>query len=159
MNEIKDSIRKLATPNHSAYSVVCTVDSVDVGDLTCYCIPINGDADLVGVRLMADVQSGFLLTPKVGSIVVVAFLTDSSSYVSMVSQVSEVQLNGKNFDGLVKINELTAKLNQLKTEITAQLALIATGISAGGGSYAPGVLSTFVKSDYENTTIKQGNGN
>jgi len=90
--ELRDSLRKLTTPNSNAYSKVCTVDSVDLVNLTCYCIPINDDADITEVRLMANIDNGFLLIPEVNSIVVVSFLSDSSAYVSLVSKVSEIQL-------------------------------------------------------------------
>jgi hypothetical protein len=156
--DLRDALRSLVKPNNDGFAKVCTVDSVDLVNLICYCIPLNGDADLVGVRLMANIDNGFLLIPEVDSIVVVSFLSDSSAYVSLVSKVSEVNLNGKNFDGLVKINEQTAKLNQLVNELQAQLILIASGITAGGGSYSPGTLSQFNKTDYENITTLQGDG-
>ena len=156
--DLRDALRSLVKPNNDGFAKVCTVDSIDLVNLICYCIPLNGDADLVGVRLMANIDNGFLLIPAVDSIVVVSFLSDSSAYVSLVSKVSEVHLNGKNFDGLVKINEQTAKLNQLVNELQAQLILIASGITAGGGSYSPGTLSQFNKTDYENITILQGDG-
>jgi hypothetical protein len=156
--ELRDSLKKLTTPNGDAYSKVCTVESVDLVKLTCYCIPINDDADITEVRLMANIDNGFLLIPKVNSIVVVSFLSDSSAYVSMVSKVSEIQLNGTNYGGLIKIDEQTTKLNQLVSELQAQLVLIAAGIVAGGGTYTPATLTPFNKLDYENTTVKQGNG-
>lgn len=156
--ELRDAIKTLTKPNNDGYSKVCTVDSVDLVNRTCYCIPINEDADITEVRLMANIDNGFLLIPEVNSIVVVSFLSDSSAYVALVSKVSEVQLNGTNFNGLIKIDEQTAKLNQLVTELQTQLGLIATGIAAGGGSYTPATLSTFNKTDYENIKIKQGDG-
>jgi len=144
-NDIIRAIRDLSKSNNNSYSIVCTVKSVDLTKNTCYCSPINGDADLVGVRLIADNQTGFLLIPEVDSIVVVSFLSDSSAFVSMVSKVSEIQLNGSSFGGLVKITELTTKLNALVNAINIQLPLIASGISAGGGSYSPTLLNTFYK--------------
>lgn len=156
--ELRDAIKTLTKPNNDGYSKVCTVDSVDLVNRTCYCIPINEDSDITEVRLMANIDNGFLLIPEVNSIVVVSFLSDSSAYVALVSKVSEVQLNGTNFNGLIKIDEQTAKLNQLVTELQTQLGLIATGIAAGGGSYTPATLSTFNKTDYENIKIKQGDG-
>lgn len=156
--ELRDALKTLTKPNNDGYSKVCTVDSVDLVNRTCYCIPINEDADITEVRLMANIDNGFLLIPEVNSIVVVSFLSDSSAYVALVSKVSEVQLNGTNFNGLIKIDEQTAKLNQLVTELQTQLGLIATGIAAGGGSYTPATLSTFNKTDYENIKIKQGDG-
>lgn len=156
--ELRDALKTLTKPNNDGYSKVCTVDSVDLVNRTCYCIPINEDADITEVRLMANIDNGFLLIPEVNSVVVVSFLSDSSAYVALVSKVSEVQLNGTNFNGLIKIDEQTAKLNQLVTELQTQLGLIATGIAAGGGSYTPATLSTFNKTDYENIKIKQGDG-
>lgn len=156
--ELRDALKTLTKPNNDGYGKVCTVDSVDLVNRTCYCIPINEDADVTEVRLMANIDNGFLLIPEVNSIVVVSFLSDSSAYVALVSKVSEVQLNGTNFNGLIKIDEQTAKLNQLVTELQTQLGLIATGIAAGGGSYTPATLSTFNKTDYENIKIKQGDG-
>lgn len=156
--ELRDALKTLTKPNNDGYSKVCTVDSVDLVNRTCYCIPINEDADITEVRLMANIDNGFLLIPEVDSVVVVSFLSDSSAYVALVSKVSEVQLNGTNFNGLIKIDEQTAKLNQLVTELQTQLGLIATGIAAGGGSYTPATLSTFNKTDYENIKIKQGDG-
>lgn len=156
--DLRDALRSLVKPNNDGFAKVCTVDSIDLDKLICYCIPLNGDADLVGVRLMANIDNGFLLIPELNSIVVVSFLSDSSAYVSLVSKVSEVQLNGKNFNGLIKIDEQTAKLNQLVNELQAQLVLISSAIVALGGSYSAGVISTFNKIDYENTTILQGDG-
>jgi hypothetical protein len=156
--DLRDALRSLVKPNNDGFAKVCTVDSIDLDKLICYCIPLNGDADLVGVRLMANIDNGFLLIPELNSIVVVSFLSDSSAYVSLVSKVSEVQLNGKNFNGLIKIDEQTAKLNQLVNELQAQLVLISNAIVALGGSYSAGVISTFNKIDYENTTILQGDG-
>lgn len=156
--DIINAIRQISKPNHNGYAIVCTVISVNLTENTCYCSPINGDADLVGVRLMADNKNGFLLIPEVNSIVVVDFLSDSSAFVSLVSKVSEVQLNGSNYGGLVKITELTTKLNALVNALNIQLPLIASGIAAGGGSYTPTLLNTFSQTDYENLTIKQGNG-
>lgn len=156
--ELRDALKTLTKPNNDGYGKVCTVDSVDLVNRTCYCIQINEDADITEVRLMANIDNGFLLIPEVNSIVVVSFLSDSSAYVALVSKVSEVQLNGTNFNGLIKIDEQTAKLNQLVTELQTQLGLIATGIAAGGGSYTPATLSTFNKTDYENIKIKQGDG-
>jgi hypothetical protein len=168
IKDIRDSINGIVEKNHNSYSVLCKVNSVDTSKLTCYCIPINGGADIIDVRLMADAKNGFLLTPKVGSIVVVSFIDKGQSFVSMVSQVSEVQLNGKNFDGLVKITPLVNKVNALENQINNILnALKATTIPlAPSGSYPFAPLYAAInpiapitqKSDLENTTILQGDG-
>lgn len=165
--DLRDALRSLVKPNNDGFAKVCTVDSIDLVKLICYCIPINGDADLVGVRLMANIDNGFLLIPEVNSIVVVSFLSDSSAYVSLVSKVSEINLNGKNFDGLVKVNDLVEKLNNLENKVNTIISTYNahTHVASSFGTptttpVAPvtGVLIPTIKQDLENTTILQGNG-
>lgn len=156
--ELRDSLKKLVTPNGSAYTKACTVESVDLVNLTCYCIPLNDDPDILEVRLIANNDKGFLLVPEVDSVVLVSFLNDSVGYVSMVSKVSEIQLNGDNYGGLIKIDDLTSSINTMIGNINTQLTAISAGIIAGGGTYTPVPLTTFNKTAYENTTVKQGNG-
>jgi hypothetical protein len=163
---IQDSIRKLANISNVS-ALVCTVESVDINEKTCYCIPINEDADIPNVRIMAQNENGFLLVPKVGSVVIISFLTDSDAYVSMVSEVSEIQLNGDNYDGLVKINDLVDKLNDientLNTHITLYNAHVHSGGTIMGSTGIPAAIDTntlipTIKADLENTTCKHGNG-
>jgi len=165
--ELRDALKTLIKPNNDGYSKVCTVDSVDLVNRTCYCIPINEDADITEVRLMANIDNGFLLIPEVNSIVVVSFLSDSSAYVSLVSQVSEVQLNGTNYDGLVRVIELTEKLNNLENLVNSLVlkynAHTHIASSFGSPTTVPPVLETTVltpttQTEIENLTVKQGNG-
>jgi hypothetical protein len=165
--ELRDSLRTLTTPNGNAYSKVCTVDSVDLVNLTCYCIPINDDADITEVRLMANIDNGFLLIPEVNSIVVVSFLSDSSAYVSLVSKVSEIQLNGTNYDGLVKVQELTDKLNNLENKLNDLITACSSQVVtlAPSGTFPLASFFTSVtpliptqQIEIENQKVKQGDG-
>jgi len=166
--DLRDAIKKLNTPNNDGFSKACKVDSVDLSTLTCYCLPLNDDADIPNVRLMANANNGFLLIPEVDSIVIVSFLDSSSAFVSMVSKVSEVNLNGKNFDGLVKVQELTDKLNNLEglvNDLLTALQGVVIPLAPSGtypfaplfGSYTP--LIPTQQTEIENPTIKQGDGN
>ena len=121
--DLIDALRSITKQNNDGFSKVCTVDSVDLTNLTCYCVPINGDADIQEVRLMANIDNGFLLIPEIDSVVVVSFLSDSSAYVSMVSKVSEIQLNGTNYGGLIRVAELTTKLNNLENAFNQHMTL------------------------------------
>jgi hypothetical protein len=173
---IQDSVRKLANISNVS-TLACKVESVNINDKTCYCIPINGDADIPNVRIMAQNEKGFLLVPKVGSVVIISFLTDSDAYISMVSEVSEIQLNGDNYDGLVKINDLVTKLNNAENRINLIVTdLQAISIAAAATTTAPVLGSTLagfinsaianlavpltptIKIDLENNTVKHGNG-
>lgn len=167
--ELRDSLKRLTTPNGNAYTKACTVDSVDLVALTCYCIPINGDPDIQEVRLMANVDNGFLLVPEVNSIVLVSFLNDSAGYVSMVSKVSEIQLNGSNYDGLVRVIELTEKLNNLENAFNQHITLYNlhthAGVTSGISTTSPVVvpdtqtLIPTIQTEIENLTVLHGNGN
>jgi hypothetical protein len=165
--ELRDSLRTLTKTNGNAYSKVCTVDSVDLVNLTCYCIPINDDADIIDVRLMANIDNGFLLIPEVNSIVVVSFLSDSSAYVSLVSKVSEIQLNGTNYDGLVRVQELTDKLNNLENKLNDLITACSSQVVtlAPSGTFPLASFFTSVtpliptqQTEIENQAVKQGNG-
>lgn len=158
VDTIKTALRELNKNNEEIYSIVCSVDSVDLANKTCDCSPKDGKADLLGVRLMAKNTTGFFIIPTIGSDVVVTMINRNTGYVSMFSDVDFIHLNGDVYGGLMKINEFTLKQNQLVVELQAQLALISTAIAGVGGSYVAGVLSAFNKSDYENTKVKQGNG-
>lgn len=165
--DLRDALRSLVKPNNDGFAKVCTVDSVDLTTLTCYCVPLNDDADIINVRLMANIDNGFLLIPEVDSIVVVSFLSDSSAYVSLVSKVSEVHLNGKNFDGLVKINDLVEKLNNLENKVNTIISTYNahTHVASSFGTptttpvaLVTGTLTPTIKQDLENITILQGDG-
>jgi hypothetical protein len=167
--ELRDALKSLTKPNNDGYSKVCTVDSVDLVNRTCYCIPVNEDADITEVRLMANIDNGFLLIPEVDSIVVVSFLSDSSAYVSMVSKVSEIQLNGTNYGGLIIVAELTDKLNNLENAFNQHLTLYNlhthAGVTSGSSTTSPVVvqdtqtLTPTIEADLENTTVLHGDGN
>lgn len=78
-----------------------------------------------------------------------------------------VELNGTDFGGLVKIEELTAKLNKLKDEVNALKTSYASHNHPYVNVTAPATTSTitvpfegtftaFNKNDYENTNVKHG---
>lgn len=160
---------------------------IDRGLFTAEVTKVSGDTcsvrygDLVfeDVRLRVIAEdsnnSRMLLTPKVGSCVLVADLSggDKRDFaVVMLSEVQkveltadEVKLNGGSNGGLVKIEELTKQLNELidKFNNHTHSGVI---ISVSGGSGAPAVgikgnsetptptAAQFDQSKYEDTTIK-----
>ena len=116
---------------------------------------------------MANIDNGFLLIPEVNSIVVVSFLSDSSAYVSLVSKVSEIQLNGTNYDGLVKVQELTDKLNNLENKLNDLITACSSQVVtlAPSGTFPLASFFTSVtpliptqQTEIENQKVKQGDG-
>lgn len=150
-----------------------TVKSVDEAERTCSVEISMGDVPEImeGVNLMATNADGFLRIPAIDSEVQIRVMPDNEAYVHMWSDLDAVVCwidnqnefrfdkdgfvwNGGVFNGLVKIDAQTLKLNQLVAELQAQLVLISASISGLGGSYVPGTISPFNKTDYEDTKIK-----
>lgn len=88
---MQELLRKLVNNGDEVYGQPCTVESIN--GLLAVCQPINGDAEIHEVRLVADDSTElFILVPAVGSIVIVEFLSKDEAYISMVSKVSEIKL-------------------------------------------------------------------
>lgn len=169
LDKIRDSIKELAKTDDEVYSVVCNVDSVDTAENTCKCTPIDGSADLLGVRLMAQNQTGFLIIPKINSVVVVTFINQFTGYIAMFSEVDSISLNGDNYDGLVKVGKLTDALNDLQNKVNTIISTYNThthvttcGAGAGTAAVPPsqviGTLTPTSQVDLENLTVSHGNG-
>jgi len=167
VTDIREAIRALSGMDQLSYeTLICKVKSVDEANFTCECEPIDGSADFFGVLLNADKKKGFVLVPKVGSFVVVTQMSETTSCVVMVSDVSQVYIAGDENGGLVKVQILNAALNNLQTEINT-LKVAITALMAGYAPIDGGVaLSTFTAlvlpqiniSQIENTKVKHGNG-
>lgn len=114
MLTIKELIKQLAgtggqKSTSQGYIKICFVISVD--GLSCDCRPVNGDADIDDVRLVAnEKEEFFVLIPKAGSIVIVESTTQGVSYVSMVSEISEVKYKiGDSFYSVTQAGHLVQK--------------------------------------------------
>jgi hypothetical protein len=164
--DIREAIRALSGMDELSYETsICKVLSVDEPNFTCKCEPIDGSADFFGVLLNADKKKGFVLIPKVGSFVVISQMSETTSCVVMVSEVSQVYIAGDENGGLVKIDNLKT---QYDTMIAAFKAAIGAGFGAlngldGGASLtafnsAAASVQNLNKTTLENTKVKHGNG-
>tara|TARA_R110000796_G_scaffold73842_5_gene165890 strand:- start:4985 stop:5491 length:507 start_codon:yes stop_codon:yes gene_type:complete len=162
---IADMIRKLAKGDEEVYSIICEVSSItgDEADLT----PVNGDADLLGVKLIAG-SSGtpLLITPVIGSVVVATFLSKDTAFISLYSEIESVQIRGDQFGGLIKIEELVKNLDLLTKRVDGIIDAIKNGvpIPQDGGvglqtTIKAGLALIIQKENFsnmENETIKHG---
>lgn len=165
---IRDAIRRLSgTFNRdNVRTILCVVDEVDVDARTCSVTSKNDTAEISipDISLMVNINDGWLIIPKVGSEVYVTLTTRGLGWVSFFSQIEDVfliasgkiQFNDGTYGGLVRVAELTEKLNAMVTLINAQLDLIASGIATAGGAYSPTHLDQYSKDDYENPDITHG---
>lgn len=161
---IKSAIQLLAKDGAETNFILCTVSSVNTTKKTCICEPVSGGADLMGVKLMAKNQTGFYIIPKVDSHVVVCVQNDLS-FVTMFSEVQEIQLNGDNYDGVPIVGNLVQKLNNLENAFNQFVALYNahTHVETSTNTLVPSTLNTNIltpttKSMLENTTVLHGNG-
>lgn len=144
------------------------------------CTVTIGDLDISDVRLRAVInndQDQILRIPKQNSQVLVADMSGGEfrelvvieqsqtekidltiGQTTLVIEDGKITINGGNLNGLVKIQELTDKLNELVNAFNNHTH---TTTATVGPSATPGTLTTpvspantFVKSDYEDTTIK-----
>ena len=169
LSEIKESIKKMTSKGGAGIVFTAKVKSVD-GE-TCN-VELEG-LTMSDVRLRAVVNgetSKILVTPKTDSHVLVADLSGDLSQLAVVgySEVEKIEVdtdkiifNGGNNNGLVKIEELTQKLNELVRAFNHHTH---TGTFSGtiGGSAAAGNIETitvspfasnFDKSYYEDTKV------
>ena len=138
---------------------VAIVNRVSGGN--CSVTRVADGMQLDGVRLNAsgDDSVGLVLTPKTGSHVLVSSIDGVSWFVCQCSELESVTFNGGTLGGLVKIQELTDKLNSLVEAFNSHTHTVTTsGTAAAQEGTAAAIinrLSMFNKSDYENEKIKQ----
>lgn len=172
LSEIKKSIKGMSSKGGSFACFSAKVKSVN-GE-TCE-VELDG-MRLTDVRLRAVVNgenSKILITPKTDSHVLVVDMSGDLSQLAVVgySEVEKIEINatdkiifnGGNNDGLVKIKELTNKLNNIEKDINNMKTAIAGWIPVpqdGGAALKTSLsdwFSSFLqitqKEDMEDTNI------
>jgi phage baseplate assembly protein gpV len=93
--EIKDILKKLHENQDEIYSILCSVVEVDEGQRTIHAKPLNGSAEIFDVRLQTMLSGviGIVNFPKVGSDVIVNFISKEVAYVALNSEIEKIQLN------------------------------------------------------------------
>jgi len=150
--------------------LICTVDSVDKDNRVFDCTPVNGDANtsIPGVQLCAENNNGFLVFPEVGSTVIVALTTRQTAFLLLPSDITNAQFMDGTFGGMVKVIQLTQKVNALENLINDLVVKFnahthITACGAGAGSAAPTltpattVIVPTQQSEIENILGNHGN--
>ena len=163
--DIAEAIRSLAkTDDLLIYeSFLATVSDINTTSMTCTATPIDGGAEMYGVLINADAVKGFTLIPANNSVVVVTQTSDANGFVSMVSEVQQIYLNGDNNGGLVKIDNLKtqydAGIAAIKAACVAAFTAL-SGLDAGASlaafNAAAASIQNLNKIPLENTTVKHG---
>lgn len=126
------------------------------------CTVTFGKIDVEGVRLrasLAENESHLLIVPKVGTAVVVGSLSNDLSLlvVLAVDEVESITINGGKLGGLINIESLTQKINELVRTFNNHTHQVSTTGSAtaqtGTAAAVTSKASELNKSDYEDVKV------
>ena len=153
MTQIAKAIRTLSGVHQGTLNAFdAEVVSLSIPNRTAVVNMVGGNsANTITVRLMASVDDGALLLPKVGSTVVVHGGDRVAYYIALFSEVESIVWLGGEYDGvpivkhptngnkglLKKINNLENKVNDLLTAFNSHTHVLT--LSAGTGTAAPTV--------------------
>lgn len=155
MSEIKQAIEELAgTRNQDEVKLYqAIVNSVDVAKRSCNVTTVTGSATLTfDAQLMAGVADGILIVPEVESFVYVLRSKYTIPFIIAYSDIVQYVLMGGEFGGLVKVVELTQKLNALEEKINQ----ILTWSGTVSPPFTSPALSLTLQAEIENTSVKHG---
>jgi len=167
--ELKEAIRRLSGVNDDPVTLIlCTVDSVDADAYTCDCTPVSSNSDTIiaAVSLTINSCDGCLFIPVVGSNVIVGYSARGIAYVAMFSEIESIQFMDGSYQGLVRVKELTEKLNNIENLVNDLISKFNThthtGVQTGAGTSGTtgtpenNTLNTTQQSEIENTKITHG---
>ena len=161
-----ENLRRVNPGKLSIYQGIVT--GTDGVECTCRI----GSMEISGIRLRAsltDRDRQMLIVPKVQSAVILGSLSGdlSNLVVLQVDEAETVTFNGGQLGGLINIEDLTAKINELVDAFNDHTHSLATGAVNVTGAYGPSSntapitvpaisskASKLNKDDYEDTSIK-----
>lgn len=171
-----DIRRQLAGFNpKSQNTIIATVQDIDESEWTCTLL--DDELEIPGVRLKTIVgeNKGIVKIPKVGTYVLAILDEDTNEWVVMMAEEYDrilvivgsstiemtdgsILVNGGNLGGMVKIAELTNKLNALVNSYNNHTHQVNTAGSAtaqtGTAMAIIAKAAAFSKSDYEDLKFK-----
>lgn len=120
---IKAEIKKDADKERF-YSQHGTCKDVDKTERTCTFVPAGDDAERYNIRfqsLMGSIR-GWVVIPVEGSAITVTFVNKSTGFVSLTEDIEEIIYQGGSNGGLINIEPLITKMNNLENAHNALLA-------------------------------------
>lgn len=140
------------------YNSLGVVESINQEEATCV-VQIADGARLENVRLQQiQTDSGLMIMPTIGMPVLVGWTDKTTASIVLYSQIDNIVFQGGTFGGLIKITELTAKINELIATINAMFAAFKSHNHTHPQGPTTGFVSSitqkdavdFNKDDYEN---------
>lgn len=174
--EIRQRLQEMAGSYAPDVSNIAQVKSVNEEECTCTLVDDDGQEFFeVRLRPVTGKNKSLLQIPKEGSFVLAVRIESSEEWMVVAcDEVEKVQLivgkselivteddilmNGGKLGGLIKISELTAKLNEFINVFNTHTHVVATTGTAvaQSGTAAPtqNIAKPFNKGDYEDETVK-----
>jgi hypothetical protein len=168
MADLTRTIQELAgTRNQDEVKLYqCNVNSIDLSKRTANVTTITGTANLTfDALLTAGISDGFVVTPEIGSMVYVLMSKYTLPFIITFSDIIQFDIMGGEFGGLVKVVELTQKLNNLENKVNEIISTFGThthNVIAVGSPTAPtttpiaGNLTISQREDIENVNVRHG---
>jgi len=174
--KVNRALREFVKNRLRVQAFVGIVKTVNSQLFTCSIEPVNGGPTYNGVRLKPVIDRddhGITCIPIVGSHVLFGILNndDKIPYIIQFTRVESyfiktangatlllkkdgtIELNGDSFGGLVKVQELTDRLNVLEDAFNSH---VHAGVVSGVGSSAPPItpVANTTRTQLENTRVK-----
>jgi hypothetical protein len=133
MKELSDAIRRMGDTHAELYSVAGVVSDIDIDSMTCT-VSVHGEADIHGVKIqpMNGGNKGLLLMPKLGSEVIVTYMSTATAYVAMVSEID--QFNIEIDTASIQVKEDVVSIMQGQTKVilgNGKVQISSNGIDLG----------------------------
>lgn len=141
--KIREVLRNMVNNELPVQTLPAKVTKVDSDKGTCDVSFLDEDlADHYGVHLNSGLNNGtgLLIIPKIDSVVYISVVNNDPfwAYVSLYTDVDEIRLRGDQYKGLIKIDDLVDRLNNIENAFNDLLveykAHVHTGVTTGGGS-------------------------
>ena len=169
MNDISEFIQKLSNTYDKEIVSIIKCEVLSVGS-SIICLPVNSVISCeIEVPLSDDNGNTISCTPSVGSIINIA-ITNKNLILLLsvddceninISANGKIEFNGGEFGGLVKVIELTEKINNLENLVNSLVTKYNTHVHASNGvptvTLETTVLTPTIKDDIENINITHGN--
>ena len=134
---LRDNLKAIAGSEQiTIYQGIVTAVKGD----TCSCKIDNIEIEDIRLRAsLAETEKRILITPKVGSAVIVGSLSGdlSSLVVLQVDEIERIEINGGKLGGLINIETLTEKINSLVDAFNSHTHSLPTGTVNVQGSSGP----------------------
>ena len=169
--QVSDLIQKLGNTYKRDFVqlIKCTVTSYNENDSTITCMPITSNfLSNITVNLSVAEGNNIELIPSIGSVVLIGYTDNGTIELLSVADADKINIssnldisfNGGEFGGLVKINELLTKINNLENIVNSLISLYNIHVHATNGaptvSLQTTTLTPTILQDIENKNITHG---